>query len=83
MHDVLDRLAPLLPGIAARAGEIEQARQLPADLAAELVATGVFKLCVPRDLGGGEAHPAVLLEAIESASRADGSVGWNIMIGAT
>lgn len=82
-HPVLDRLAPLLPGIAARAEEIERARQLPADLAEELVATGVFKLCVPRTLAGSEADPVVLLEAIEAAARADGSVGWNIMIGAT
>ena len=83
MSTVLDRLAPLLPGIAARADEIEQARQLPADLATQLVDTGVFKLCVPRELAGGEAPPPVLLEAIEAAARADGSVGWNIMIGAT
>ena len=82
-HPVLDRLAPLLPGIAVRAAEIEQARQLPPDLADALVAAGVFKLCVPRDLAGSEAHPTVLLEAIEAAARADGSVGWNIMIGAT
>jgi alkylation response protein AidB-like acyl-CoA dehydrogenase len=83
VHPVLDRLAPLLPGIAARAAEIEQARQLPADLAQQLVEAGVFKLCVPLSLGGGEAHPRVLLEAIETTARADGSVGWNVMIGAT
>ena len=82
-NPVLERLAPLLPVIAARAAEIEQARQLPADLAAQLVDTGVFKLCVPHELAGGEAPPPVLLEAIEAAARADGSVGWNIMIGAT
>ncbi len=82
-HSVIDRLGLLLPGLAARAEEIEQTRQLPPDVSRTLIGTGVFKLCVPVSLKGHEAHPLVLLEAIEMAARADGSVGWNIMIGAT
>ncbi len=82
-HPVLDRLHAVLPAIAARADDIEQARQLPADIAGTLIGTGVFKLCVPVSLHGHEAHPLVLLRAIEAASVADGSTGWNVMIGAT
>ena len=82
-HSVLDALQAVLPAIAARADDIERARQLPADIAETLIATGVFKLCVPAALGGHEAHPLVLLRAIEAASIADGSTGWNVMIGAT
>lgn len=83
VHPVLDRLRAALPSIGIRAEEIERARQLPADIADTLVATGVFKLCVPQVLGGQEAHPLVLMQAIEAASIADGSTGWNVMIGAT
>ncbi len=82
-HPVLDELNTVLPAIAGRADEIERARQLPTDIAATLIGTGVFKLCVPAALGGKEAHPLVLLRAIEAASIADGSTGWNVMIGAT
>ncbi len=82
-HPVLDRLAPLLPAFTRRAEEIERARQLPPDVSRALIGTGVFKLCVPEAFGGYEAHPLVLLRAIETASQADGSVGWNVMIGAT
>lgn len=82
-HPVLDRLSPLLPEFARRAEEIERNRQLPADVSQSLIGTGVFKLCVPGTLAGYEAHPLVLLRAIELASQAYGSVGWNVMIGAT
>jgi alkylation response protein AidB-like acyl-CoA dehydrogenase len=82
-HPVLDRLRLALPAIALRADEIERARRLPADIADTLISTGVFKLCVPQALGGQEANPLVMMRAIEEASTADGSAGWNVMIGAT
>lgn len=82
-HPVLDRLRPLLPEIAQRAEEIEQARQLPPDLARTLIGTKVFKLCVPKAVGGEEAHPLVLMQAIEETAAADGSAGWNVAIGAS
>ena len=44
---------------------------------------GVFRLCVPRGLGGEEADPATLLAVLEELARADGSTGWCAMIGAT
>ena len=48
----------------ARAAETEGLRRLPDDLAAALVGTGVFRLCVPRRYGGAEAQ---LLETIHRA----------------
>ena len=73
----------LLEEIKRRSPEIELARRLPADLVEKLVQTGVFRLCVPRSLGGQEAPPAKLLHAIETVAAFDGSVGWCVMIGAT
>ena len=48
-----------------------------------LARAGVFRLCVPRALGGEEAEPATLLAVLEELGRADGSTGWCAMIGAT
>jgi len=82
-HAVLDRLDAILPGIARRGEEIEATRQLPPDVSALLIDTGVFKLCVPSEIGGLEAHPLALFQSCEAAARADGATGWNVMIGAT
>lgn len=73
----------LLEEIKRRAPEIETARQLPADLVGKMIETGVFRLCVPRSVGGIEAEPAQLLRAIETVATFDGAAGWCVMIGAT
>jgi alkylation response protein AidB-like acyl-CoA dehydrogenase len=71
----------LLPSIRQRRAEIEQARRLPRDLADELRGSGVFSLSVPRAIGGREASPVDILNAIETVAAADGSTGWCAMIG--
>lgn len=83
MTTPLPVVAELAPRIAARAEEIEEARQLPADLAAELAAAGLFRLVVPKSLGGLELPPATIVATIEAVAAADASVGWCLMIGAT
>jgi len=78
---IADGIAALAPEVRARRQEIEAARRLPADLAEALRATGIFALTVPRALGGGEAGPAELMDAIEALAAADGSTGWCAMVG--
>lgn len=80
-NGVLERIDAILPLIRSRRHEIEQARRLPQDLAQALRQTGVFSLTVPRAIGGQEAAPAEILQAIERVATADGSVGWCTMIG--
>src|SRR5512146_1432196 len=58
------QLAGLLPAIAARAAEIEAARRLPADLATALARAGVFRMLVPRSLGGLELPPAAAMQIL-------------------
>jgi len=69
--------------IASRSAEIEEARRLPADLAAALAREGLFRMAVPRSLGGGERPATAIVHAIETLAEADASVGWCVMIGAT
>ena len=69
--------------IAPLTTRIEADRRLPPPAVDALVRAGVFKLLVPRSLGGSQAHPSTMLAMIEQISRADGSAGWCTMIGAT
>ena len=79
----LEAAAALAPEIRSRAREFESVRRLPADLARKLAEAGVFRLAISREYGGSERHPADLIRVIEEVSRADGSVGWCVMIGST
>lgn len=65
------------------AAESERERRLPAELVAEMADAGVFRLCVPREAGGLEEHPAVLVQTVESLARGDGAAGWCAAINAT
>ena len=74
-------VADLVPDFRARAGEAEQLRTMPADLVQRAKAAGLFRLNLPRSLGGFELDPATTAEIFEEISRADGSAGWTIVIG--
>ena len=69
--------------IADAAPVTEQQRRLPEALVADLARAGLFRMLVPRDAGGLEVEPRVMLDAIEEIARGDGSAGWAVMIGAT
>lgn len=80
---ILEAATAIRPTIAARAREIELARRLPPDLAAHMAAVGLFRMGLPREIGGPEHDPATLLRAIETIGAADASAGWCVMIGVT
>jgi indole-3-acetate monooxygenase len=79
--DILRSARDLLPAIRSRRAEIEEGRKLPRTLVDALTRTGIFRLGVPRALGGEQARPVDLMAAIETVSTADGSAGWCTMIG--
>ena len=74
----LDGLAARIEG--ARSGGAAD-RRLPDELARALAEAGLFKLLVPRILGGLELDPLTAAEVVEAAARLDGSVGWAVVIG--
>jgi len=80
---VTDAITALVPRVRAAADEIEAARRVPLALVHAMAAAGVFRLCVPRALGGGEAHPSAFVDAIATIASGDGSAGWCAMIGAS
>ncbi len=76
-------VAALLPQIAERAPESEQARRLPADLAAKMARAGLFHMMVPGDVGGLECDAATALAMMRRVGAADAAAGWCTMIAAT
>lgn len=80
---LFDGIRGLAPEIVARAAEIEAARRIPVDLVEALRSIGVFRMFVPRSLGGLELDLPTGLEVITALSRIDGSVGWTAMIGSS
>jgi alkylation response protein AidB-like acyl-CoA dehydrogenase len=76
--DVLERARDLAPGIAAAADEIEHQRRLPGPLVAALHEAGLFRMLLPRALGGAELDPASFVQVTEAIAGADASAAWVI-----
>ncbi|WP_160331146.1 acyl-CoA dehydrogenase family protein [Bradyrhizobium macuxiense] len=71
----IDRLAPL---IAAHRQDFDRDRRLPDAVFNALAEAGLFRLYLPRSLGGPEFSPLDFMAIVEAASALDGSVGWLI-----
>ncbi|MEZ4333956.1 MAG: acyl-CoA dehydrogenase family protein [Myxococcota bacterium] len=78
---ILAAARKLGPLIRAEAAAIEAAGRLPEKIVSELKRAGVFRMTMPRSLGGPEVDPIAQLEIVEEVARADGSAGWIVMIG--
>lgn len=59
----------------------EHARRLAPPVVAAFEAGGLARLMAPSALGGGAAHPRVMVEVIEAISAGDASTGWCAGIG--
>lgn len=77
----IDAARSLAPQIKDLAGEIEQSRRIPLPLVENMAKAGLFRLWVPRSMGGEEADPMTLVRVVEEISRADGAVGWCMALG--
>ena len=80
--DVLeDATARVSAEFRARASEGEALRTMPPDLVQTAKSAGLFRLAMPRSLGGLELDPVAIVTTIEELCRADGSAGWTVLIG--
>lgn len=74
----LRRLAPL---IRERRAAFDTLRRLPDEVFEALADAGLFRLWLPKAIGGPELSPFDFMRVIEAASALDGSVGWLIANG--
>ena len=79
--DILAAARALGPLILAEAAAIEAAGRLTDKVVAGLKQAGVFRMTMPRSMGGPELDPISQLEIVAEVARADGSAGWVVMIG--
>lgn len=77
----LGAASALMPLLHKRARDCARAFTLDAGVVAALRACGLFRIGVPRALGGLDLHPATIVKVIEQLSRADGATGWCTLIG--
>jgi alkylation response protein AidB-like acyl-CoA dehydrogenase len=72
----LQRTRALGPMIDAAAAADENATELTSEVVEAIDAAGLFAIMAPAELGGAEAHPDDVIDAISELSYWDGSAGW-------
>jgi alkylation response protein AidB-like acyl-CoA dehydrogenase len=72
--DYLARIREIAPDLAAAGDEIDRRRELPAAIVAALVDRGLFRLLLPRSLGGAELLPAQYVPIVEQLAMTAGTV---------
>ena len=78
--DVVAAAEALAPEIRAARDAIERERRLPEDLVQAMSQAGLFRLYLPKSMGGPECDPLTAFRAIEALSAVEGAVGWVAMI---
>ena len=78
--DPVARARELAAEIAAAADEIERTRRIPDALLGRLHASRLFRMLLPRSVGGDETEPALYVAAVEELARHDASVAWNVFV---
>ena len=79
---LLEYVRILAPLVEAERPGLDAKRELSPALLDALHTAGLFRLWLPRRLGGAELDPVSGLHVIAAASTLDGSVGWSVMVAA-
>ncbi len=76
-HNIaVDDVTNVVARVADASESINKDRQIPRELVDSMAAQGLFRLLVPRSVGGEEIDLPDYLAITQAISSADGSVGW-------
>ena len=75
------RARELTPLIIAEADEAERLQHLTDKVVHAFQEAGLYRMLLPRELGGAELSLPEAMQVVESIARADGSTGWCLMVG--
>lgn len=81
--EAVEHAHELAGAAAAAAPQTERERRLSPGLSGALAAAGLYRLCVPRAFGGGEAPPQDLIGAVEALAAGDAAPAWCVAVCAT
>jgi alkylation response protein AidB-like acyl-CoA dehydrogenase len=74
--DLIARARALAPLIAREADEIERNRRLTQPVVSALIENGLYRMMMPRSLGGGEVPLPIFMQVLEEVAKADASTAW-------
>src|SRR3978361_1388686 len=72
----LARARGLIPLLRSAADRIDQANELPPDVLDAMFDAGMFKLLLPRAIGGSELKPTDYIQCVEAVAEGDASAAW-------
>ena len=75
-QDYLDSARELQPMLRADGDEIERGREVTPVVVEALIERGIFKMLLPRSIGGAELDPLTYTAVLELLAQADGSTAW-------
>jgi alkylation response protein AidB-like acyl-CoA dehydrogenase len=76
-------LQELIPELNRRLDRTPAAQGVPEDTVRDLHTSGLFRMRVPRELGGGDVDARTAFESVETLSHLDGATGWTFMAGSS
>jgi alkylation response protein AidB-like acyl-CoA dehydrogenase len=77
-HPVVRAAAALKPVLRQYHEEIEREQRMPPALVEQLREAGLYKMVIPRTLGGLQLDTLTYLRVVELLAEGCGSVGWNL-----
>jgi alkylation response protein AidB-like acyl-CoA dehydrogenase len=83
LQDVWARVRALKPLVEAGRDEAERLKRLPDPVAAAFLEGDLYRILVPRDLGGAGLDPLAYFDMCQELAAYDGSVGWNFALAST
>jgi alkylation response protein AidB-like acyl-CoA dehydrogenase len=72
----LERARELQPMLAAAGDEIERGREVTPEIVSAMKERGIFRMLLPRSLGGAELDPLTYTEVLYTLAQGDGSTAW-------
>jgi indole-3-acetate monooxygenase len=78
--ELLAAVGALTERLRTAADEIERARTLPEALVEAMVEAGLYRMLLPRGLGGGEVDPLTYFDVIDALTQADSAAAWSVLI---
>jgi alkylation response protein AidB-like acyl-CoA dehydrogenase len=78
--DPVAKARALGPNLTAAADTIERTQEIPEPLLTQFHEARLFRMLLPRAVGGDQVEPWTYLRAVEEIASFDGSVGWNTFV---